>query len=199
MRRYLTYPLVFDLGICLLLTVLSILFKDQLKGMFNVPTSSGLDKLTNGLITVGATLMGFLLTIITVIVTFKKGFEDDKKKAVSKQHANPDSQESSNALEGVQETVFETTISKEEQFYNSDLHKRVGLIFTNATYECGVVLLLLLLLQFEILNIRIFYTTLLVVLAFISLTLAIARSLYIFKYFLRVHLHDMEDSSSKTK
>lgn len=195
MRRYLTYPLLFDLGICFLLIISSIVFKDQLKGIFQAPTMQGLDKLTNGLITVGATLMGFLLTIITVIVTFKKGFEDDKRKITPKS----DNVGDSNPLEGIKETVFESTVSKEYQFYNSDLHKRVGIIFTNATYECGVVLLVLLLLQFEVFRIQIFYATLSIALSFICLTLAIVRSLFIFKYFLRIHLHDTDGSSSKSK
>jgi hypothetical protein len=189
MRRYLTYALLFDLGLCILLTLYAILFKEQVKTIFNATTMLGLNKLTNAMITVGATLMGFLLTIITVIVTFKKGFEDDKRKQTVVDNSENQKRD---PLEGIQKTVFDHQVSKEVQFYNTNLHKRVGIIFTNATYECGIVLFVLLLLQFEALSISLFYFALLVLLCFICLCLAIIRSLYIFKYFLRVHLHDAE-------
>lgn len=182
MEKYLNRAILIDSVICLLLGITLVYFKSTIECVINVPNEEELGSFGSSLITVSATLVGFLLTIITVIVTFKNGFEDVKKidkKPEIKQETN----------EEVFDTVFNKKITKEEQFYSTPIHKKVADVFLFATYEIGIVFFILLLLQFNIIQVSTYITFILTFLSFLIMLVAIFRSFYIFKLFLNVHLH----------
>ena len=184
MHRYLNNAILCDLALCILIGGCLFVGKPYLVGHVSIPTVEGIDKLGDALITVCATLIGFLLTIITVIVTFKKGFEDKMEGIDGKQ------EKVVNPSEIPSVTVFDNNITKEKQFYGTDLHKKVADIFIGATYEAGLILFLLLSLKLRIFPLSKFWFSLLTFLPFILLGLAVIRSFYIFQLFLKVHLHD---------
>lgn len=177
MQKYFECALFFDFLLALLICLAS-LFMKSIFASLNLPTQQVLNGFDITLITISATLIGFLLTIITVIVTFKKGFED-KNDAKPEIKSEPDASKP---------TVFERTISKEEQFYKTPIHKRVVNVFVHGTYEIGIVLLVLLILQLGVLSISSYWSFVISFCSLILIFLSIIRSLYIFKLFLNVHL-----------
>lgn len=184
MRRYLEHAIVFDFLICVVV-ILGLYFgKPWLNKCIHLKGSGSMKELGDALITVSATLIGFLLTIITVIVTFKKGFED--KPPAQKEINENDIPYN----ESPKETVFDKKISKEEQFYGSDIHKNVANVFIDATYETGFLLFILLGMKVNVVELPSTFITILTITALIFITLAAIRSFYIFKLFLKVHLHD---------
>ncbi|MBL7935602.1 MAG: hypothetical protein JNM51_07320 [Bacteroidia bacterium] len=187
MRRYIDHAILWDFILVVFIGTSLLLYKPLPKLIFNLPTFENVNNFGVSLITVSATLIGFLLTIITVIVTFKKGFEDK---------ANNGSQKSDYS-EIPEKTIFGKKISKEKKFYDSEIHKNVVDVFVDSTYEIGVILFVLLLLQFNIINSSIFCISVIVFCLFIALLLSITRSLYIFRLFLRVHIHEKTIDENK--
>jgi hypothetical protein len=184
MQKYLDYAIYWDFALSVLVALCVFWGKPLLEDFLRMPTPENMAKFAVTLITVSATLIGFLLTIITVLVTFKKGFQDNegKKKDEDKKVSN----------EVPKTTVFDEVITKEQRFYASDLHKKVVDIFINATYEIGSILLFLLILQFGNCNLSILWITLVSLSSLIIVVLSIVRSLYMFRLFLNVHLHEKE-------
>lgn len=179
MRRYLDNALLIDIAIVVLLGLCLYFFKSFLNSNAITPQRESLNIFIVSLITVSATLIGFLLTIITVIITFKKGFEEKKK--------DPD-----NNLGTVipDKTIFEEKTTNNMKFYGTPLHKKVIRVFMNATYEISVVTFFLLTLQFNLETFPSSWISIFACCLFTLLVLSIARSLYIFHLFLNVHLGD---------
>lgn len=180
MRRYIDHAILWDFLFIIIVGVSLFFFKPLPKLIFTLPTIENINNFGVSLITVSATLIGFLLTIITVIVTFKKGFEDKIN----------DKQNNADLTEVPEKTIFGKKISKETKFYDSQIHKNVVDVFVDATYEIGFILFLLLLIQFNIINASIFCISIIIFCLFIALLLSITRSLYIFRLFLKVHLYE---------
>jgi hypothetical protein len=180
MRRYVEHAILWDFILVIIIGTILLVYKPLPKLIFTLPTFENINNFGLSLITVCATLIGFLLTIITVIVTFKKGFED---KANTETPKSDDSQIS-------EKTIFGKKISKETKFYDSEIHKKVVDVFVDATYEIGFILFALLLIQFNIINASIFCISVIIFCLFIVIILSIIRSLYIFRLFLKVHLHE---------
>jgi len=180
-RRYLDYAVFWDLIFCAILAAVIFIFKSYIKAHFHFPTI--ISQVGTSLISVSSSLIGFLLTIITVIVTFKKGFEEYKK------NKPVDEQNDASALEGPEQTIFDKIISKEAQFYGSSLHKKVAGVLIGAALEVGLVLSTLLGLQFELIKFTQVCTVLITFFAFVLIVLSLIRSFYIFKLFINVHLH----------
>ncbi len=179
MQRYLDHAAFWDLLVAIIIGVILYFGQPIFEGLFVNSTSDTLNGFGSSLITVSATLVGFFLTIITVIVTFKKGFEDESKDG---NNQRPES--------GIPEkTVFEKRISKEEKFYATPIHKRVVDVFVSATYEIGLVLFILLTIQLKVFNFPLTWILIISFCVFILMMLSTIRSLYIFKLFLKVHLH----------
>lgn len=178
MRKYLDYAIYWDLLICLIIGATIILLKSKTSILLPTPTNESLNSLSVSLITVSATLIGFLLTIITVIITFKKGFELDDKKSIKciDKDIIP------------KETVFDRKISKQDKFYTTDLHKNVVNVFINASFEIGIVLFVLLYLQFCNSSIKLIWNSVIYLSLLLLVTFSVIRSLYIFRLFLKVHL-----------
>lgn len=180
-RRYIDFAIIWDLLIVVIFAITLFFFKQQLKLIFGTPAILSIQNFIVSLITVCAALIGFILTIITVIVTFKKGFESDDKQKIEK----------SKKIEEIPSiTVFDKIITKEQQFYGSDIHKKVVETFILSTYEIATTLCILLIIQFDIIKCSIFTISLISSSLFLLVILSITRSLYIFKLFLNVHLHD---------
>ncbi len=182
MRRYIDNALILDFIFIGIIISCLLFFKSFLRNFVELPSIDNLNSFGASLVTVGATLLGFLLTIVTVIVTFKKGFEDTVKSEVNDKLKL-------DVTEFPEETVFDKKVSKEKQFYDTDIHKCVVDVFVNAAYEIGIVILALLIVQFNIFSSSIFWTTVISICIFIMILLSIVRSLYVFKLFLNVHLH----------
>ena len=178
MRRYYDNAIIVDSIFVLIIGVLIFFCKPIIKNHFNVPSIETINNFSVSLITVCATLIGFYLTIITVIVTFKKGFEEKINLNKSQESGIPE------------KTVFETKVSKEGKFYNSNIHKNVVNVFVRATYEIAVVLLSLLLIQFNVWCLSVFWNSLFAICLFIPIVFATIRCFYIFQLFLNVHLHN---------
>lgn len=182
MRKYIDYAIYWDFLIAVVIGAILAFSKSKMIVLINVPSIEDLSNFGSSLISVCATLIGFLLTIITVIVTFKKAFEDK----------NDSESEASSATDFPRTTVFEQTVSKENKFYGSDIHKRVVDVFVNATCEIGIILLVLLTLQFNIISITAFGHSVICFCIFLIMLISIARSLYIFKLFLNIHIHEKQ-------
>jgi hypothetical protein len=178
MQKYLDHAIFWDFLTTIIIGVALFFGQPILEGLFIHSTIESLIGFGSSLITVSATLVGFLLTIITVIVTFKKGFED-------KITEEPNLETVTKIPE---KTVFEKNISKEEKFYSTPIHKRVVEVFVNATYEIGSVLFILLTIQLKIFNFSVYWILIISFCVFILMMLSTIRSLYIFKLFLKVHL-----------
>lgn len=180
MRKYIDHAILWDFILVVLIGTSLLVYRPLPKLIFTLPTFENINNFGVSLITVSATLIGFLLTIITVIVTFKKGFEDK---------ANNESQKSDySEIPG--KTIFGKKISKEKKFYDSEIHKKVVDVFVDSTYEIGFILFVLLMLQFNIISASIFCVSVIIFCLFIALLISITRSLYIFRLFLKVHLHE---------
>ena len=181
MQRYFNYSLLTDVIFAIIIGLIIYYSRPWVQDFIQLPKSETLNVFNVSMITVSATLMGFLLTIVTVIVTFKNSF---KEKINNKVETTP-----KEVYEIPQVTVFEKKIKKENIFYNTPIHKAVIKVFISATYEIAFVLFCLMAIQFNI----IYFSTLLVAIInfciFILLILTLGRSLYIFHLFLNVHLH----------
>lgn len=180
MRRYFDFALYFDLCITILLGVALSCTQQYLVNNLSIPPNTSLLNFGISLITVSATLIGFLLTIITVIVTFKKGFEENLNNEIKNENSLQD---------GTRKTIFEKKTSKEKQFYGTPTHKSVVKVFVNATFEIGLVLFVLLSIQFSIIHLSDFNLALISFCCFFLVVLSVIKSLYIFKLFLNVHLN----------
>lgn len=186
MQKYFEFGIYWDLLLAILLIIFSCFEQSAVNKLVLFQSTASLDGFIVSLITISATLLGFLLTIITVIVTFKKGFED---KPSNDGNTNPENVNGAGPVEEKKiASVFSKPITKEEKFYKSVIQQQVVNVFGNATYEMGIVLFLLLIIQFKIFNLTLYW---IFVLSFCALTMiifSVIRSLYIFKLFLRVHI-----------
>lgn len=178
MQKYFEFGFYWDSLLVVLLIIFSCFGQSIINKLIIFQTVESLNGFIVSLITISATLLGFLLTIITVIVTFKKGFEDKTN--------NDNNNIDSNKKENIK-SVFANT-SKEEKFYSSNIHQKVVSVFSNASYEIGIILFLLLILQFKIINFSLYWEFVLSFCSLLMVFLSIIRSLYIFKLFLKVHL-----------
>jgi hypothetical protein len=181
MRRYLDNAIIFDFIISILLGVGLFYGKSIIRIFINLPSTSSVSNFEVSLITVSATLIGFLLTIITVVVTFKKGFEDENVNELNNFKEDSD-------IPG--KTIFDKKITKETKFYGTEIHKKVVNVFVKATYEISIILFILLILQFNVIKLPIAWNSIFSCCSFILLVLSVVRCLYIFQLFLNVHLHN---------
>lgn len=179
MQRYLEKAILFDAILIIIIGVALYFFTVKLELLDYIPKAPSISQFNVSLITVSATLIGFLLTIITVIITFRKSFDDGSHGEIEKKL---------NYNEIPEETIFEKVITKEQQFYNSPIHKKVVHVFVNATYETGIILLALLIIQFDIIDFSTILSAVVHFCLFTVLVLSVVRSLYIFKLFLNIHL-----------
>lgn len=180
MKWYLNHIILFDI-IASIFTGGIIYFSSYYLTLpIELPNVSSLRVVNSTLVTVSATLIGFLLTIITVLVTFKKGFEDS---------SNVNDAPIITDESGVpQTTIFDKKVSKEEQFYGSNLHHRVAKVFVGAVYEVGAVLMCLIIMQFEVISVPKLIFTTAISICCVLIFLSTIRSIHIFKKFLNVHL-----------
>ena len=178
MQRYIDHAIILDFLFAVIVGVTLLMLRVPIERTFCLPTDENLEGFGLSLITVSATLLGFLLTIITVIVTFKKGFEEKPSTSSTSQ----------SQTESPSENVFNKKIKKETRFYSTPIHKRVVNVFVNATYEIGLVLIVLLLIQLSIADLSLYWNFIINLCILIILVFSIIRSLYIFRLFLNVHL-----------
>jgi len=179
MRRYIDNAIFWDFLFAVFIGVCLTFCKPLLKGFLNLPTIENVNSFGGSLISVSATFIGFLLTIMTVIVTFSKGFEE---KTNVKKDQKP-------TTEFPEKTIFEEAISKETKFYGTQIHRRVVDAFAGATCEIGSILFILLISQLNIFSFSIFGNSVIRFCCFVIISLALIRSISIFKLFLKVHLH----------
>ncbi len=184
LQWYFDYPILCDILIVCLGVILTFIFKNQIGQIFDYPSSVELDGFGTLILTVSATLIGFLLTIITVIVTFRNGF--------SQQVLQDKSEEVIDENEGIPiDTVFDKSLSKEEQFYDSDLYKYVVHVLISSVIELGVLSFGVLVVKFGIIDLSIFVLSYFYLSIFMILSLAVFRSFILFKYYLKVHTPDV--------
>lgn len=185
MQAYLNRPLLWDFLIVMLIGSVLFFMRPYLCDFLHVPSAESIDKIGASLISIGATLIGFLLTIITVIVTFKKGFDDNdlmSKKSQEQEKIVPDYSTPPS------ETIFDKKVSKEKQFYGTEMHKRVTGIFIGAAYEVGAVIFILLLIQFDIIPFNRIFVALITLQCLFLVFLSTLRSVNIFRLYLNVHV-----------
>ncbi|MDN4164572.1 hypothetical protein QWY31_03610 [Cytophagales bacterium LB-30] len=182
MQRYFDNSLFIDIAIAFSIGLVLYFSRPMLQDFVQLPKIETLNGFNVSMISVSATLLGFLLTIITIIVTFKNSFAEklnDKQK---------EEIEDFTTIPTV--TIFDKKKSNARIFYNTPIHKAVVSVFISATYEVSLVLFFLLLIQFNI----IYFTALLLSIAnfsvFLLLVFTLARSLYIFHLFLNVHVYN---------
>ena len=131
--------------------------------------------LVNTLITLGSTLLGFLLTVVTIIITFKNSYKTTENK----------SQEKDYVKEGT--TIFDSKVDKEKLFYGTPMYYFVTKVFLAAIFEIGISLSILILLHFALNKSYLYYSLPVVISVLTLVLLAMFKSLYIFKLFLNVH------------
>lgn len=173
MRKYIDNALIIDL---ILVVVIFIFSHYSFKNYIIISEKQSITNFISSLITVGATLLGFLLTIVTIIITFKKGFEGQKEEVVIDVDQVP------------QNSIFSRKISKVDHFYNTNIHKKAATVFVNSIYEILIVLVTLFLVQFNLERILDQFLTLITLSSFLIVLLTLLRSIYIFQLFLKVHL-----------
>jgi len=178
MKRYLEQAIWWDILFAVVVGVVFVYTRSFLGKYIDLPKVENINNFIVSCITVSATLIGFLLTIITVIVTFKKSFED-----------NSDRDSQSNT-DFPTRTVFDKKTSKESQFYDTDIHKNVIDVFISAAFEIGVILVVLLLIQFNVFQLSRLSLSIISACSFLIIILSLIRSFYIFKLFLNVHVHN---------
>ena len=178
MQRYFDNSLLTDIIFAIIVGLILYYSRPWVQDFIQLPKPETLNGFNVSIISVSATLMGFLLTIVTVIVTFKNSFKEKTNKIGETAPKE--------VYELPEETVFEKKVNKESLFYNTPIHKAVTNVFISATYEVALILFCLLAIQFNI----IYFSTLLVAIInfciFILLILTIGRSLYmkLFRVFL---------------
>jgi len=187
MQRYLNNAILIDLISVSVIGLASYVYCLNFLTNLLTSTPNAINGFNVSLITVSATLLGFLLTIITVIVTFKKAYQ--KKKG------NPDEAQKETFDKTIvpETSIFERKISVDDQLYGTVIHKQIVMVFKQATYEISFIIVLLLLIQF---NSETFTSQVIVILsfcAFILLTATVSRSLYIFNLFLNAQLEDEKE------
>jgi len=131
--------------------------------------------LINTLITLGSTLLGFLLTVVTIIITFKNSYETNKDKQQNIDHVKQGT------------TIFDKKVDKETLFYGTPLHSFVTKVFLSAIIEIGIALGVLILLHFFLDKDLLNYSLPIVVSSLTLILLSMIKSLYIFKLYLNVH------------
>ena len=178
MQRYIDNAIIWDFIVIIIISLCLFLGQSVFEEYLKNSTIENLTSFGTALITVCASLVGFFLTIITVIVTFKKGFEQKENNKITP--------EPTSKIPRI--TVFDKKISKDEKFYGTPIHKRVVQVFINAAFEIGFVLFVLLITQMNIISLSLYWTLNISFCIFILILLSTFRSLYIFKLFLRVHL-----------
>lgn len=183
MQHYLNRAFLWDFIIVMIIGGVLLYSRPYLCEILDIPTVQNIDKIGASLISIGATLIGFLLTIITVIVTFKKGFDDNK---VVESTVNDDKVE--NYSIPPVDTVFGKKVRKEEQFYGTEMHKKVTKVFISATYEVGFVIFILLVLQFDLIDLSTLIKSILTLQCLVLIFLSTLRSINIFKSYLNVHV-----------
>jgi len=176
MQKYFDYALIWDFFVAILIGTGLLIFEEKIEDFFVLPSSNSLDSFGVSLLTISSTLLGFLLTIITVIVTFKKGFEERVEISLP---LVPD--------QVPEASVFNKPKSK-ESIFSTPIHKAVVSVFICSTYEISIILFTLLILQLKIINYSIYWVFVICVCLLLIIILSIVRCLYIFKLFLNVHL-----------
>lgn len=180
-QKYLNRAFLWDIVFCTLISSILCIFHQKLTSYLDLPSTDNLDKVIGSLIGLGATLIGFLLTIVTIMVTFKNGTppqEADENKRIETEEVFDEVPTS---------TVFDKKISKEKIFYNSSMYSKVLTVFISATYEIGLVVFLALTIQFDLIKIPYFVSSILILDCFILVALSAFRSIHIFRLYLNVH------------
>lgn len=135
--------------------------------------------LVSSLLVVSAMLLGFLMTIITVIITFKKGFDINQK--VDCENYKTKSESAS--------TVFDKK-PKQHHFYETDMVKFVTKNFTKAAIEISIVVISLLIREFFNPNIPPVISASITLSMIIIISLTLIRSLHVFRLYINVHSDD---------
>lgn len=181
-EKYLSKAILFDVLICSIFGGF-LIFNFPLNIDFvKVPKVDSINSFSAILIGVGATLIGFLLTVITVLVTFKNGFNQqaenaDEETKVETDYSNPP-----------EKTVFDTVVTKETQFYKSGIPSHLVKVFIEATVEIGLAICILLTLHIKILEFETHVSLILSLLCLLLIVFSMIRSFVVFKLFLNVHL-----------
>lgn len=182
-KRYLNCPILIDIVICLFLSVIIYYLRPFLRVHVNLPQMDSIFKSMDSIVKVATPLIGFLLTIVGVIVTFKNNFDSQnstKKSDTSKSENNPNIPPETN--------VFSEPVSKKVQFYNGNIHREVMRVFLSAVYEFSAVVFLFLSIQSGLFTLTRFWAILFALLGFILIFIAMIRSLHIYRLFLNVHV-----------
>ena len=182
-RKYLNNPLQVDILMCVLLGIIIHLLRPFLREQITLPQMDSIIKSMDSIVKVATPLIGFLLTIVGVIVTFKNNFDSQNsiKENDSLENVNdPNTPPPTN--------IFAQSVSKKEQFYNTNLQREVMRVFLTAVYEFAFVVFLFLSFQSGLFFLSRFWAILLTFLGFTVIVLAMVRSLYIYRLFLNVHI-----------
>lgn len=131
--------------------------------------------LINSLIPLGSTLLGFLLTVVTIIITFKNSYEANNEKQTEVDYVEQGT------------TIFDRKVNKEKLFYGTPLHSFVTKVFLSAIIEIGLALGILILLHFFLHKDLLNYSLPIVVGVLLLILVSMFKSLYIFKLFLNIH------------
>jgi hypothetical protein len=182
MRRYLENSIVYDLIFCAILGIVIFFCRPFLIRCFTLPEVEPLLKFMDAMAKVATPLIGFLLTIVGIIVTFKNNY-DGQKPATS-----DETNQTSDYATPPANTVFQKTIDKKKVMYGTDLHKRVMKVFLFGVYELTTVVFVFLAFESGFIKISRFWAALLTCLGFLIIFTAIVRSLFIYRQFLNAHI-----------
>lgn len=171
---YLDRALWVDLVLFLMMVVIWVITPKVKDVLCLLTDGSSLQEFRTALITVSATLVGFLLTIITLIITMGQAH-------IQEMNSGPQKDGPTHADEFV---------SKKDQFYGTVISTKATKVFLRSTLEVGLAVVLLLVLQLDIKAISGQFMALLAIASFIIICLAMIRCFYIFGLFIHVHLSD---------
>jgi hypothetical protein len=178
-QKYLNGAIFYDIlvGIILGFTFYLLIQKFSL----NIDFPKDQSGLVSSILVVSSMLLGFLMTIITVIITFKKGFEIKIENDCEnyKKLNNPES------------TVFDKK-PKQHHFYGTPMVEFVTTNFIKSAIEISIVVIFLLIREFFNPNIPEIISASITLCIIVMLSLTIIRSLHVFKLYMMVHSKDLE-------
>lgn len=179
-QRYINYAVIYDFIIGSIISFLLLKFRIEISTVVKLPGLQSLRDLNEQMIPIVTTVLGFILTIITVIITFKDGFSEGK-----------DSKQVKTNLEKSvipKRTFLEVKASSKGRFYGTEMHKHLIRVLSHAAIEFAILLIALLGLQlfFDLLS---FYVVLVFLFCSLSiLSMSLGRVLLMFYLFVNVHV-----------
>ncbi len=181
-QRYINHAIICDLLLTVIIAFLIVKFQPEISAVIVVPNAKVLSSLNEQMIPIVTSILGFILTVVTVVITFKDGFIQTKNQRDKKGSANADKASIPTM------TFLERTKSRKEKFYGTDMHRYLIVVLSHAAIEFGCLLVVLLISQLLFEAVPIYTIVTILVCSLFVLIISLARVVLMFYLFVNVHL-----------